>query len=452
MRGLSGPVLTVARMRAAELDCGIPLPELMERAGAALAEATWRFGSGAPVLVLCGPGNNGGDGYVAARLLAERGADVRVAANAPPGTDLATAAASRWHGKIMPLTDALPAPVLIDSLFGTGMTRTLAPETAEPLRRLAAAARFVIAADLPSGLSTDDGADLGGASADLTVAMGALKPVHLLQPGAAKCGRVLVADIGIAASSDWNVLQRPLLAAPGPQDHKYTRGMVAVVPGDMAGAATLGVSAAVRLAGYTVLCGKGDAPASVVRRGLDKTLSDPKLNAILIGPGLSDTTDNRAKMNAVLASQVALVLDAGALALIEPDDLDKRPTPVILTPHDGEFERLFAMLPGSKADRAQAAALRCGQTIILKGADTVIASHDGRVTFAPAASPWLASAGTGDILAGVALAMLGQGMPAHDAACAAVWLHAAAARRAGPGLIADDLPAHLPAALAECLG
>jgi ADP-dependent NAD(P)H-hydrate dehydratase / NAD(P)H-hydrate epimerase len=451
VRALSGPVLTAPQMRAAEIDCGVPLLELMERAGAALAEAAWRFGAGAPVLVLCGPGNNGGDGYVAARVLAAQGAEVAVAMSGPPTTDLARAAADNWIGPVRALTDVAPAPVLIDALFGTGMKRSLAPEIATPLHRLADAAHFVIAADLPSGLSTDDGRDLGAAQADLTVAMGAAKPVHLLQPGAAKCGRVLIAEIGISASSDWNVLERPRLLAPRPDDHKYTRGMVAIVPGEMAGAATLGASAAARLAGYTILCGKGDAPASVVRRGLDKTLSDPKLNAILIGPGLGDTADNRAKFDAVLASSVPLVLDAGALALVKAIDIKERPHPVILTPHEGEFERLFGVLPGSKADRAQAAAARCGHTVILKGADTVIASADGRVTFAPAASPWLASAGTGDILAGIAVAMLGQGMPAHDAACSAVWLHAAAARRAGPALIADDLPAHLAAALAECL-
>jgi ADP-dependent NAD(P)H-hydrate dehydratase / NAD(P)H-hydrate epimerase len=451
VRPLSGPVLTAAQMRAAEIDCGVPLPELMERAGAALADAAWRFGSGAPVLVLCGPGNNGGDGYVAARLLAERGAKVRVAISGPSASDLARAAAAKWNGPVEDLADVQPAPVLIDALFGTGMTRPLAPDIATPLYQLANAAQFVIAADLPSGLSTDDGGDFGAVAADLTIAMGAAKPVHLIQPGAAKCGHVLIADIGIAATSNWNVLQRPRLSAPGPGDHKYTRGMVAIVPGDMAGAATLGATAAARLAGYTVLCGKGDAPASIVRRGLDKTLSDAKLNAILIGPGLSNTPENRAKLDAVFASQVPLVLDAGALALANADQMKIRAAPVILTPHEGEFARLFGLLPGSKADRAQAAAALCGHTVILKGADTVIASPDSRVTFAPAASPWLASAGTGDVLAGITVAMLGQGMPAHDAACAAVWLHAEAARRAGPALIADDLPARLPEALASCL-
>lgn len=451
MRALSGPVLTAAQMRAAEIDCGVPLSELMERAGAALAEAAWRFGAGAPVLVLCGPGNNGGDGYVAARVLAAQGAEVAVAMSGPPTTDLARAAAEKWRGPVRALTDASPAPALIDALFGTGMKRGLAPDIAMPLHRLSDAAHFVIAADLPSGLSTDDGRDLGAAQADLTVAMGAAKPVHLLQPGAAKCGRVLIADIGISARSDWNVLGRPHLAAPRPDDHKYTRGMVAIVPGEMAGAATLGASAAARLAGYTIFCGKGDAPASVVRRGFEKTLADPKLDAMLIGPGLSDTADNRTQLAAALASHVPLVLDAGALALVSAADLKGRAAPLILTPHEGEFERLFGVLPGSKADRAQTAAARCGHTVILKGADTVIASPGGQLTFAPAASPWLASAGTGDVLAGIAAAILGQGLPPHEAACVAVWLHGEAARLAGVGLMTDDLPAHLPAALSACL-
>lgn len=451
MKALSGPVLTAAQMRAAEIDCGVPLPELMERAGAALAEAAWRFGAGAAVLVLCGPGNNGGDGYVAARLLAERGTHVSVAAVSAPKTELAKAARARWTGPVTSLTDAVPAPVMLDALFGTGLTRRLDEDLGTALWMLYALTETIIAADLPSGMGTDDGTTLGAIPADVTIALGAVKPAHLLQPAAAMCGRVLIADIGIAAHSDWNVLERPRLSAPRPDDHKYTRGMVAIVPGEMAGAATLGASAAARLAGYTVLCGKGDAPASVVRRGFKKTLADPKLNALLIGPGLSDTTDNRTKLVDALASHVPLVLDAGALALMKAGDLNGRAAPVILTPHEGEFERLFGVLPGSKADRAQAAAEQCGHTVVLKGADTVIASPGRRVTFAPAASHWLASAGTGDVLAGIAVAMLGQELPAHEAACAAVWLHGEAARQAGSGLIADDLPRHLPAALSACL-
>ncbi len=449
MKPLEGPVLTTAEMRAAELACGVPLDELMERAGAALAEAVWRFGGGASVLVLCGPGNNGGDGYVAARLLAEMGLDVRVAAADEPATDLAKAACARWEGPVHPLENTPLARVLLDCLFGTGLNRPLDEPHQKALWMAFGAADLTIAADVPSGVGADDGADHGMASADITIAFGAAKPAHFLLPAGYRCGRTLIADIGISASSNVMVLGRPDLPAPLPEDHKYTRGMVAVVAGDMAGAATLGVTAASRCAGYTVMVGKGDAPASVVRRGFDAVLSDPKLGAMLIGPGLSDTPANRVKLDAALASDVPLVLDAGALALVTPETLRRTPA-TIVTPHGGEFARLFGVGDGSKLERTRAAAKASGAVVVFKGSDTVIASPDGRATLCPAASTWLASAGTGDVLAGIMAAMLARGLNAHDAADAAVWLHGDAARRAGPALIADDLAAHLPAALAAC--
>ena len=447
MRPLSGPVLTAAEMLAAELACGISLDELMERAGRALAEAALRFGGGAPVLVLCGPGNNGGDGYVAARVMAARGIDVRVAALGLPATDLARTARNNWAGKVEALDVVLAASVLVDALFGTGLTRPLDARVVQALSKLANAARIVIAADVPSGVGTDDGADLGAIPADITIAFGAAKPACLLQPAASRCGKVLIADLGMVARADAEVLERPLLAAPTALDHKYTRGMVAVVAGDMAGAATLSVTAAAHLAGYTMLCGEGDAPAAVVRRGFQETLVDPRLNALVIGPGLSDTPPNRDRLSAALASRVPIVIDGGALALVAPEQL-QRPPATILTPHEGEFVRLFGQLEGSKIDRARAVAARSGATIIYKGSDTVIASPDGRVTLAPPGSPWLATAGTGDVLAGIATAMLGRGLGAHEAACAAVWLHGETARLAGVGFIADDLCQHIPAALA----
>jgi ADP-dependent NAD(P)H-hydrate dehydratase / NAD(P)H-hydrate epimerase len=446
MRPLSGPVLTAAEMRVAERGCGIPLDALMERAGRALGEAALRFGSGKPVLVLCGPGNNGGDGYVAARVLAERGVSVNVAALCPPQTDLAKAACAAWGGTAATLADSRPAPVMIDALFGTGLSRRLDQDTGAALWTLYALSDLIIAADLPSGVGTDDGTDLGAVPADITMAFGAAKPAHLLQPAASLCGRVLVTDIGIAAESAAEVLPRPHLQPPSSRDHKYTRGMVAVVGGDMTGAASLGVTAAAHLAGYTVLCGKGDAPAAVVRRGFEATLCDPKLGAMLIGPGLSDTPANRDKLNAALASRVPLVIDAGALGLVTPEQLRRAP-PTILTPHEGEFARLFGF-DGSKTDRTRAAAEHSGATVICKGSDTVIASPDGRMTLAPRASSWLATAGTGDVLAGIVTAMLGSGLAPHEAACAAVWLHSEAARRAAVGFVADDLCTFIAASLA----
>ena len=450
MTPLAGPVLTAAEMSAAERACGIPLNELMNRAGATLAEAALRFGGGAPVLVLCGPGNNGGDGYVAARVLAERGVDVRIAALQSPKTDLAQAACARWTGPIASLESADPAPVIIDALFGTGLTRPLDRNVKSALVRLTSASRLVVAADLPSGLGTDDGADLGAQAASITLAFGSAKPAHLLQPASALCGRVLVADLGIRACSSVSGLTKPKLNAPTASDHKYTRGMIAVVAGVMPGAATLSVTAAAHLAGLAVLCGDAAAPAAVVRRNFDAALADPKLNALLIGPGLAPMRDSHVQLMAALASPVRLVVDAGALDLMKPEDL-RRAASTILSPHEGEFQRLFGPIPGSKIDRARTAAEQSGATIIYKGSDTVIASPDGRVTLTPSTSPWLATAGTGDVLAGIAVAMLGQGLDPHDAACAAVWLHGEAARRAGFGFIADDLCRHIPAALTAAL-
>jgi ADP-dependent NAD(P)H-hydrate dehydratase / NAD(P)H-hydrate epimerase len=449
VRPLGGAVLTAAEMRVAETECGVPLDVLMERAGAALADAVWRFGGGAPVLVLCGPGNNGGDGYVAARLMAARGLDVQVAAEDAPGTDLARQARARWTGPVETFARIRPSQVVLDALFGTGVSRPLGGGYRDALSRAVSTAALTIAADLPSGAGSDDGADFGVAPADITIAFGAAKPAHLLYPAANRCGRVLIADIGIPVSSDTMVLARPALPAPLPEDHKYTCGMVAVLPGEMDGAATLGVTAAAHVAGYTVLCGTGDAPATVVRRGFEVTLGDCRLNAILIGPGLQDSPRNRAKLEAALASSVPLVLDAGALALLTPERL-RRHAATIVTPHGGEFNRLFGARQGSKINRARAAAAESGAVVIFKGSDTVVASPDGRVALAPAASPWLASAGTGDVLAGIAAGLLARLKDPFAAACAAVWLHGEAARRAGPGLIADDLSAHLPAALAAC--
>ncbi len=449
MRPLSGPVLTAAAMRTAEAASGVPLGELMERAGGALAEAVARFAHGAPVLVLCGPGNNGGDGYVAARLLAAHAIDVRVAASADPGTDLAREARRQWAGTVELLDEAHPAPILVDCLFGTGLTRALTPDLRKALHRLGDAAQFTIAADLPSGVGSDDGCDFGALEVDLTIAFAAAKPAHLLQPAARLCGRVLVADLGIPVTSRNHVLERPRIVPPGPDDHKYTRGMVAVIAGSMAGAASLGASAAARIAGYTLLTGKGPAPLSVVRRGFEAIIGDARLSALLIGPGLDETPANRARLGEALASEAPLVLDAGAFQLLPPD-FARRSAPTIVTPHEGEFVRLFPHATGDKATRAAAAAHASGAIVVLKGADTVVAAPDGRVALAPGASSWLASAGTGDVLAGIIAGMLGRGGDAFDAACAGVWLHGEAARRAGPGLIADDLSAHLPAALAAC--
>ncbi len=448
MRSLSGPVVTADEMRAAEAGCGIPLDLLMQRAGTALADAVWRFGGGAETLILCGPGNNGGDGYVAAAILRKRGVGVRVAASGMPVTDLARGAAKGWSGPVATLAEAVGAGVVVDALFGTGLMRPLSDDVTVPLRRLAKAADIVIAADLPSGLRSDDGADMGTVSADVTIAFGAAKPAHLLQPGASFCGTVLIADVGIQAMSNAQVLRRPDLRPPTARDHKYSRGMVAVVGGAMPGAAALAAIAALRSgAGYVAGVGLGvqGLPHAIVHSDID-VLDHDKLGAVVIGPGLGRDAAAMASLDRLILSPLPLVIDGDALSLVDAVAMHRK-APTILTPHSGEFDRLFGFSEASKIDRARDAAVRSGCTIVFKGSDTVVASPDGIVTIGRTGSAWLASAGTGDVLAGITGAMLARGMGAHEAACAAVWLHGEAARRAGPGLIADDLLNHLPACL-----
>jgi hydroxyethylthiazole kinase-like uncharacterized protein yjeF len=455
MKPLIGPVLTAAETRAAEqvaMAAGVSVDTLMERAGLALARAVWRFGGGRSTLILCGPGNNGGDGYVAARLLQSWGVTVRLAALLPPATDVAKRAAAQWSGKVEALTGVDTAPILVDAIFGTGLSRALDADLVATLKRLRAAARMVIAADVPSGVETDSGADLGAISVDVTVALGALKPAHLLQPAASLCGHIASADIGLAAESRRQVIARPVLKVPSAADHKYTRGLVAILSGEMKGAARLVASAAVRSgAGYVVLAGDPEAtgiPLSIVHRSPDAALADARVSAIIIGPGLGRTGAAEASVMQALQTGKPVVLDADALHLIRPGQIARHTAPVILTPHKGEFEAMFGKLPGSKIDQALAAAAASGATVIFKGADTVVASPDGRVGLSAQSSPWLSSAGTGDVLAGIAGAMLARGLDVHEAACAAVWLHNRAAHLAGPALIADDLCQRLPEALA----
>jgi ADP-dependent NAD(P)H-hydrate dehydratase / NAD(P)H-hydrate epimerase len=457
-------ILTAEEMRAAEAACiatGTSVETLMERAGIAAAESIWRFAGPLPALVLCGPGNNGGDGYVIARELAARGVPVRVAALAEPKSDAARAARDSWGGAIEALDQAAPAPLLIDSLFGTGLARPLDEAVSGRLLELAKAARVRVAVDLPSGAATDDGAILSAVpDYDLTITFQTLKPSHLLQPAARLMGRIVVAEIGIAAASRLHEIARPRLAAPGAASHKYSRGLVAVVAGELPGASALaaagalrGGAGAVRLQAKALVAG---APAAVIQTPGDplSRFHDDRIGAILIGPGLLDGEEGRGLVEAALDAGHPLVLDAGALPILAAGRLDRLKSlaePAILTPHEGEFRRLFGEGESSKVERARAAAARTGAVIVYKGADTVVAAPDGRAAIRPAASHWLASGGTGDVLAGVIAALRASGMAAFEAACAGVWLHGRAGELAGPALIADDLPDHLPAAVAECL-
>jgi hydroxyethylthiazole kinase-like uncharacterized protein yjeF len=451
------PVLTADEMRAAEeraIAAGSSVETLMDRAGKGVAEAVGRLASGAPVLVLCGPGNNGGDGYVAAAALAAAGLDVRLAACAEPSSDAAKQARARWSGAVETIADAGPAPVLVDALFGTGLSRPLDGALAAKLCALADAARLAITIDLPSGVTTDEGDVLGNVPRfDLTLALGAAKPAHLLQPAARYCGAVRLIDIGIDVSSDAHVIEKPSLDRPGPDSHKYNRGMVAVVGGAMLGAGLLASVAAMRAgAGYVALLGEGaDGPHALVHKPFDDdSLGDERIGALLIGPGLGRDSTAAAKLDRVLATDHPLVVDGDALHLLNDrlGDLSRRKTAAILTPHAGEFDALFGTGEGGKLDRARDAAKRAGAVVVFKGADTVIAAPDGKARLVPDASDWLSTAGTGDVLAGAIAAMLAAGFEPLEAASAGVWLHGDAARRIGASFIADDLAGALTAARA----
>lgn len=458
------PIVTAARMRAAEeaLFRREPQLDVMERAGAAVARAVARFAQGSPILVLAGPGNNGGDAYAAARLLKAAGHDVAVAACGEPGTPAARAMLERWGGDVGALYQARPRPVLVDGLFGTGLTRPLERGIAPVLAELVAAARFSLAIDLPSGLATDSGADLGAPRGiGATLALGALKPAHLLDAGLERCGQVLLADIGIPVESDWRTVARPKLAAPGPHAHKYSRGLVVVVEGDMPGAARLAAHAAMAGgAGYTVLASRdegGGGPDALVRHriangdDLADFLTEKRIGGILIGPGLGRDRRAEGLLKAALGAELPLILDGDALTLLGKSAaawLQRRTAATWLTPHEGEFGRMFES-DGDKITQTIAAASESRATVIHKGADTVIATPRGEVRALARASPWLSTAGTGDVLAGTLAAQVAAGN--KNAAETAVWLHARAAALAGPAFIADALPMHLPQAISECL-
>jgi ADP-dependent NAD(P)H-hydrate dehydratase / NAD(P)H-hydrate epimerase len=487
-------LLTAEEMARAErltIEGGVPGEVLMENAGRAVAEElSRRFPDAGTVAVLCGPGNNGGDGFVAARHLKERGYKVRLGFNGDPARlpmD-AAAMAKRWSGAREPLRPDIlaSADVVIDALFGAGLSRPIEGELAALIDGVNASGLPVLAVDVPSGIDGTTGAVKGTAiRAVATVTFFRLKPGHLLLPGKAHCGEVKLAEIGVPQSvldtiaSKTFVNAPPLWLArfpwPKPESHKYARGHAVVVSGPVysTGAARLAARGALRAgAGLVTVASPRDAiavnasqlTAIMVReaddaRALTSLLADPRKNAVLIGPGVGGGERTKEMVLAALASKAAIVLDADALTSFAeaPGPLfaaiRSRAAPVVLTPHDGEFARLFGDLPSvSKLERAREASSRSGAVIALKGSDTVVAAPDGTASINATTSPWLATAGTGDVLAGMVLGLLAQGMSAFEGTSAAVWLHGAAARVFGPGLIAEDLPEMLPPALRELAG
>ncbi len=468
------PILTSAQMRWAEecaIESGSSVEALMENAGAAVAESVRRVAAGAPVLMLCGPGNNGGDGYVAARILKANGGDVRIAAPTSPKTAAAFSAREAWNGSVEVLADAIQAPIVVDGLFGTGLTRRLDPAISDPLGTLLANAKLSIAIDLPSGLHTDSGEMLADSLryVDLTLALGAVKPVHVLADSAEICGTVRVLDIGIWIPTDGDcwVMGRPSLDVPSSGSTKYNRGMVAIIGGTMPGAAALAAEAALRAgAGYALLLADAAPPLlphAVVRRDWSPDqLNGERIGAIVVGPGLGRDEAARRKLDAALATDKAVVVDGDALHLLDGRTFHGREAATILTPHGGEFKAIAGDWTGSKLDAARDAADRFGCVFVFKGADTVIVDTNGCLTVAPNGPAWLSTAGTGDVLAGVigGLASVRRHsffvFPPRDVGKgelaevnAAVWMHAEAARRLGGAFIADDLARELSAVRAS---
>ena len=487
-------LLTVREMAEADrltIEAGTPGIVLMERAGQAVANAAVaRLVAGGRVAAVAGPGNNGGDGFVAARLLAERGYGVRVLLLGDPArlTGDAAQAAKRWTGVTM-LADPAglsDADLIIDALFGAGLTRPIDGAVRALVEAINTSGLPILAVDLPSGISGDSGQVLGTAvEAAETITFFRRKPGHLLLPGRLHCGNVSVADIGIPAS----VLERirPQVFANAPDlwrhtfpiprldGHKYARGHAVVVSGGLAhtGAARLAARGSLRAgAGLVTIASPREAltvnaacTLAIMVRPVDGAgelgamLEDSRINTVLLGPGGGVGEGMRAQVLAAIAGERAVVLDADALTSFADDPQQlfasirhRGKAATMLTPHDGEFSRLFKRDPDvvdvpSKLEKVMAAAGVSGAVVLLKGADTVVASPDGRASIAGNAPPWLATAGSGDVLAGMIAGLLAQGMPAFEAACAGVWLHGEAANEAGLGLISEDLPEALPAVL-----
>jgi hydroxyethylthiazole kinase-like uncharacterized protein yjeF len=484
-------LLTAEEMGRADrltIEGGIPGAVLMENAGRGVAdEVSARFPDAATVSVLCGPGNNGGDGFVAARHLIERGYSVGLGFDGDPSKLPADAAAmaARFKGTIEPLgVDLLAgADVIIDAMFGAGLARAIEGKLAELIAAANASGVPIVAIDVPSGIDGTTGAIRGTAiRAVATVTFFRLKPGHLLMPGRLHCGAVRIVDIGILESVLAEIKpntfanEPPLWLAqypwPTAEGHKYLRGDAVVASGPVSstGAARLAARGALRAgAGLVTVASPRDAlsvnaaqlTAVMVRevndaRALSQLLADKRKNAFLIGPGHGVDEQTKAMVLAALKASPRVVLDADALTSFAGDQetlfaaIKGREAPVVMTPHEGEFVRLFGDVPGdSKVDRTRTAAARSGAIVVLKGADTVIATPSGEAAIDDAGTPWLATAGSGDVLGGMVLGMLAQGMPGFSGACAGVWLHGEAARLFGPGLIAEDLPEMVPHVLRE---
>ena len=461
---MTDAVLTVAQMRAAEaaaVDAGTSEWALMQRAGKGAAQWVARASAGRPVTVLCGPGNNGGDGYVIAESLRRHGHDVLVIAPREPGTETARTARAQYSGEI---TDAGPLhhAVVVDCLFGYGLARAVEGDFAKLLEELAVKDCYKIAIDVPSAVESDTGKVLGPLPRyDLTLALGAWKQAHVLMPSMAAMGVQRCVPIGLdLATASAGLSNRPRLSPPAVDAHKYRRGLLAVIAGAMPGAPLLAAEAAMRGgAGYVKLLSEHshpDAPAElVIEQGdLGQSLADERIAAMLVGPGLGRDEVARDRLVQVLAYRRPAVLDADALHQLDPELLAKAdPSTICLTPHEGELEKLcevFGVSGSSKIDRARRLHDVTGLAILAKGPETVLVS-DVTTSFFPRGSSWLSVAGTGDVLAGIVGARLAVHGERHRACEEGVWLHHEAARWASPAFTAGELAHAVKPAMAALL-
>ncbi|MGB3796064.1 MAG: NAD(P)H-hydrate dehydratase [Alteraurantiacibacter sp.] len=456
-------VLSAAQTAAAEqvlIQNGETVESLMERAGAGAADWVWRLAAGRPVTVLCGPGNNGGDGYVIARVLAQRGLTVSVIAPIEPKTDAAKVARAKWAGA---LVESAQGEVFVDCLFGTGLGRPLSDGLLATLARLSDVHNLSVALDLPSGIDTDTGEQLneGLPAYDLTLALGAWKRAHWLMPASGLMGSRRLIDIGLAqVHGAPQLAQRPILSAPAADAHKYSRGLVTIIGGEMPGASLLSARAAQHAgAGYVKLLAPHshpDLPADIVldeSHDISGALGDRRLGALLIGPGLGRSDHARERLRQALVSDAPLVLDADALTMLTPQLLGEKAGQHLVTPHAGELATLceaFGITAEGKLEQARALHDASGLTVLAKGPDNILVGNEG-VRFFPSASPWLSAAGTGDVLAGIAASRIAYGQAVFQAAEEAVEIHAEAARLAAPAFCATDLVAALPRAYAAFL-
>jgi NAD(P)H-hydrate epimerase len=463
-------------------EAGVPSLTLMENAGRAVAEEILRRFGARPTLVLCGPGNNGGDGFVVARLLKDWGWPVRLALYGERSKLKGDAAsmADRWAGPVETLGILDGAALIVDALFGAGLSKPLGNDVMALIRQ---ASVPVVAIDVPSGLDGKTGQARPDAfRATLTVTFFRKKPGHVLMPGRSFCGETVVADIGIpdkvleAIAPKLSENIAPRRPAARAEQHKYQRGHAVIFSGaaDQTGAARLAALAALRVGAGLVTLASPTAALAVNAAhltavmlaeaddglALSRLLADRRKNAICLGPGIGIGSATRAKVRAALASGAAVVLDADALTSFAegPEELfeaiaELPRRAVVMTPHEGEFSRLFKDVSesaDSKCERALEAAARTGAIILLKGADSVAASPDGRVIVNTNAPASLATAGSGDVLSGLVTGLLAQRLAPLEAASAAMWLHGEAARKFGEfGLIAEDLPNLISSGIAQ---